>query len=96
MGDDMALKAIIPKPSLSHQDIIQFALDLVEFVRENHVTSVGYCLCLMEDDKEMIFHHHMSLDPGDQINFETAALELRQSIIDSLDDWQIELYDDDK
>lgn len=92
----MAIKAIIPKPSLSHKDIIEFVLSLLEFCKENPVSSIGYCLCFMEDDKEMIYHHHLSMDEEDQDNFETAALELRHSIIDALDDWQAELYDDEE
>lgn len=92
----MVLKAIAIKESLSHKDIIEFVQSLLEFCRENPVTSVGYCLCFMEDDKEMIYHHHISVDEGDQDNFETAALELRHSIIDSLDDWQIDIYDGDE
>lgn len=91
----MILKAIPQKPSLSHRDIIDFALSLVEFCKENPVTSLGYCLCFTEQGKDMVYHHHISLDPSDQDNFEYAALELRHHIIDSLDDWQIDIYDDE-
>ncbi len=90
------MKVITPKPSASHVDIIDFVRDLLEFCKDNQVTSIGACMCYADNGADMIYADHLSLDEEDQDNFENAALELRHSIIDSLDDWQVELYNDDE
>jgi len=82
------LRAIITPPSKSHADVIEFVRELLEFCKENPVTSLGFCLCFTDDTSDMIYHHHLSLDPADQDNLEMSALELRNSIIDSIDEWQ--------
>lgn len=89
------LKVIKQVASLSPPDIIEFVLTFLQFCKQTHVTSIGLCACYSEDEKDWVYVDHLSTDPADQDNFEHAALELRHSIIDALDDWQIDLYEDE-
>lgn len=89
------LKVIKPIASMSPSDIIKFVLDFLQFCKQTQVTSIGVCACYSEDEKDWVYVDHLSTDPADQDNFEHAALELRHSIIDALDDWQIDLYEDE-
>lgn len=87
------MKVITPAPSLSHTDIIEFVRNLLEYVRENPTTSVGVCMCCTENGQEITYIDSIITDPGDQDNFEFAALELRHRIIDGIDDLQFDFED---
>ena len=89
------IKVIKTVPFLSCPDIVDFARSILELVQNHNVTSIGICACLTDGEKPFIYHQHISTDEDDQDDFEVAALELRHSIIDALDDWQADLYDDD-
>jgi len=87
------LKVISTPDAVSEKDIIEFLQEVIEIARELPVTSIGFCLVY---GGEEIDHAHISVQPQDQDLFERAALELRHSIIDSLDDWQVDLLDEDQ
>jgi len=83
------IKALKIKPAASHKDIIDFVHSLMEKCRSENVTSLGICFCYNDGENGFIGYNHISLDPEDQEDFETAALELRHNIIDTENDYEI-------